>query len=127
METGTFDGASLDGLNVVLAIHIPPRMSEGEWRVAPYWPADASEAPRRALSDIFLGRAGPPMARVAAVVVEGITGADGATEIWIRNVKHLACRAMASAIGRRGDYRDHGFEWNHAGKNAHYGPFDGAG
>jgi hypothetical protein len=38
----------------------------------------------------------------------------------------MACRMLAAAIGRRGDYRDHGQRWNHAGKNGHYGPFEWA-
>jgi hypothetical protein len=157
VRTGTFDGVTLDGLTVALAIHTPGRMSDGQWQVAPYLPAAASDAQRRALTAIFLGQAGGPMARVALVVshwreprvvpiayttagfrrrveipgvldieVEGIIGADGASEIWIRNIKHMACRVLASAIGRRGDYRDHGIEWNHTGRNAHYGPFDWA-
>lgn len=64
---------------------------------------------------------------VLSLDVEGITGADGVAEIWIHNVKHMACRIMASAVGRRGDYRDHGRAWDQAGKNAHYGPFEWAG
>ena len=155
VEEGVSDGVPLGGLTVVLAIHVPGRMADGDWRVAPYLPAAATEAQQRALWAIFLGQAGGPMARVAAVVsewreprvvpityaaaglsrkvqipgvldieVEGITGADGTSEVWIRNVKHLACRMMASALGRRGDYRDHGTRWDHAGKNAHYGPFE---
>lgn len=158
IETGTFEGTALDGLTVVLAIHIPGRMADGDWRVAPYLPAEASDAQREALHAIFVGRAGGPIARVAAVVsewreprivsityeaserrrvvdvaeilhleVEAILGADGLREVWIENVKHLACRVMASAIGRRGDYRDHARRWDHAGKNAHYGPFGWAG
>lgn len=157
-QTGTFDGVALDGLTVALAIHIPGRMADGRWQVASYFPAAARETQRRALEAIFLGRAGGPMARVAAVVsewreprvvpityrasgtrrhveipgvldieVEGVIGADGVTEVWIQNLKHLACRMMASAIGRRGDYQDHGMRWNHAGRNAHYGPFEWAG
>jgi hypothetical protein len=155
VETGAFEGIPLEGLTVVLAIHVPGRMSDGDWTVAPYLPAEASGAQRNALAAIFAGKAGGPMARVAAVVrewhvprvvpiayeapglrrvvdipgilhleVEAITGADGVSEIWIRNVKHMASRALAVALGRRGDYRDHGRSWNHAGNNAHYGPFD---
>ena len=157
IESGTRDGIALDGLTVVLAIHIPGRMSDGDWRVAPYLPSAATPVQREALADIFLGRAGGPLARVASVVtewreprvvpityrveglhriveipeilaieVEGIVGVDGRTEIWIQNIKHMACRMMAAAIGRRGDYRDHGQRWNHAGKNGHYGPFEWA-
>ncbi len=157
VETGRFDDVALDGATVFLAIHIPGRMAEGGWQVAPYLPSAASEEQQRALTAIFLGRVGGPMARVAAVVsewrppavvpiaysatgfrrrveipgvldleVEAPTGVDGTSEIWITNIKHMACRMMASAIGRRGDYRGHGWRWNHAGKNAHYGPFEWA-
>ncbi|MBI4637959.1 MAG: DUF1326 domain-containing protein [Candidatus Rokubacteria bacterium] len=157
VERGAFDGVALDGLTVVLAIRTRGRMSDGDWRAAPYLPQEATPDQRQALTRIFLGQAGGPMARVAQVVgewyppalvpityaadgvrrrvqipgvldleVEGILGADGSTEVWIRNLKHLACRMMASAIGRRGDYQDHGMRWNHAGKNAHYGPFEWA-
>ena len=58
------------------------------------------------------------------VEVEGILGKDGVTEVWVRNVHHGACATMASAVGRASRYRDHGFTWDHSGKNAHYGPFD---
>lgn len=155
IESGAFDDVALKDLTVVLAIHVPGRMSDGDWRVAPYLPAAASDAQRRALETIFLGRAGGPMARIAAIVshwsdpqvvpirysadgfrrrveipgvldleVEALVGADGRSEIWIRNVKHLACRVLASAVGLRGRYQGHGMQWNHAGKNAHYGPFE---
>ena len=138
----------------ILAIHIPGRMSDGDWRVAPYLPAAASAVQRDALAAIFLGRAGGPMARVASVVsewreprvapilytvdgrrrrveiadvmdveVEAVVGADGTSEIWLQNLKHMACRVMAVATGRRGEYRDHGRRWDHRGKNGHYGPF----
>lgn len=150
---GRFESVRLDGLTVALAIRIPGRMSDGDWRVAPYLPADASPPQRDALAAIFLGRAGGPMARVAAVVsewreprvvpihytsqplrrrveipgimdveVEAVVGADGTSEIWLQNLKHMACRMMAVAVGRRGEYRDHGMRWNHGGKNGHYGP-----
>lgn len=155
VETGAFDGVALDGLDVALAIHVPGRMADGDWRVAPYLPAGASDAQREALAAIFTGRAGGPLSRVALVVsewheprvvpityevsglrrvvdipgilhleVEAIPGADGVSEVWIRNVKHMASRALAVALGRRGEYRDHGRRWDHAGKNAHYGPFE---
>jgi hypothetical protein len=157
IESGAFGDVELADLTVVLAIHIPGRMSEGDWQVAPYLPAAASEAQRAALEKIFLGQAGGPMARVAAVVsrwhaprvvpitytaagfrrhvripdvldieVDAILGADGTSEIWISNIKHMASRALAAAIGRRGRYEDHGMRWTHDGQNAHYGPFEWA-
>ncbi len=61
------------------------------------------------------------------VEVEGIIGKDGKTEVWVQNVHHGACQTMASAVGRASWYRDHRFDWNHSGKNAHYGPFGWSG
>lgn len=158
IESGQFDGLALRNLTVVLAIHTPRRMSDGDWRVAPYLPAAAPDAERRALQAIFLGQAGGPMARVAALVsewqeprvvpityaadglkrrveipgvldleVEALTGRDGRSEIWIQNVRHMAARALAAALGLRGHYHDRGQRWDHTGKNAHYGPFEWAG
>ncbi len=158
VRDGDCDGVALGGHAVVLAIHIPGRMSDGDWRVAPYLPAGASAAQRDALADIFLGRRGGPISRVASVVtewaeprvvpiayeaegtrrrvripdvldieVEGLIGADGRREIWIENIRHMAARRLAAAIGRRGRYTRDAARWNHDGKNAHYGPFDWAG
>lgn len=158
VRSGASDGVGLDGLTVVLAIRIPGRMSDGDWRVAPHLPAEASEPQREALARIFPGRAGGRMARIATVVsewreprvvpityaadglrrrveipgvleleVEAFPGADGASEIWIQNVKHMAARALAVAVGRRTRYEHAGRRRDHTGKNAHYGPFEWAG
>lgn len=158
VDAGTVDGTEVADLTVMLAIHIPRRMSDGDWRVAPYLPQAASVEARAGLERIFAGRAGGPMARVATIVsewaeprivpiayaahgnrrhveipgildldVDGILGADGRKEIWIENVKHMASRLLAAAVGRRGRYEDQGRRWNHDDKNAHYGPFAWAG
>jgi hypothetical protein len=154
IDSGAFDGIELSDLTVLLAIHIPRRMSDGAWRVAPYLPESASPERRAALERIFTGREGGAMARVATVVaewapprvtpitytaqglrrrveipsvldleVEGIVGVDGRKEVWIDNLKHMASRLLACAVGRRGRYEDQGWRWNHDDKNAHYGPF----
>jgi hypothetical protein len=59
--------------------------------------------------------------------VEGLVGVDGRKEIWIDNLKHMASRLLACAVGRRGRYEDQGRRCNHDNKNAHYGPFVWAG
>jgi hypothetical protein len=158
VDSGTFDTIDLADLTILLAIHIPGRMSDGDWRVAPYLPEEASPEQRAALERIFTGREGGPMARVATVVtewapphlapiayaaqglrrrvtipgllgldVEGLVGVDGRKEIWIDNLKHMASRLLACAVGRRARYEHQGRRWDHDGKNAHYGPFAWAG
>ena len=36
IETGSYDGTALNGLNVALAIHTPGPMADGNWSVAAY-------------------------------------------------------------------------------------------
>jgi len=158
VQSGRFDDVALQDLTAVLAIHIPARMADGDWDVTPYLPQQASAAARMALEAILLGRAGGPMARVAAVVgrwrqpavvpmryiadglrrrvdipglleleIEALPGRDGRKEVWIDNVRHMAARALAVALARRGRWQDGDRRWDHSGKNAHYGPFEWAG
>src|SRR6516162_2275651 len=36
IESGSYDGTTLDGLNVAVAVHTPGPMAEGNWSVAAY-------------------------------------------------------------------------------------------
>src|SRR2546429_3992051 len=36
IETGSYDGTALNGLNVALAVHTPGPMADGNWSVAAY-------------------------------------------------------------------------------------------
>ena len=52
------DGAvSLDGLNVVIAVHSPGPMTETKWRVALYLDEHASEEQKQSLTRTFAGQA----------------------------------------------------------------------
>lgn len=96
-------------------------------RLAPFvktW-QEARVAEIEYLRDGFRRRFAVPS--VMEVEVEAIVGRDGKREIWAENVFHGSCARLASAIGRSSWYRDHGFDWNHSGKNAHYGPLDWSG
>lgn len=155
IDEGRHNDVVLDGLNVAAAYHVPGTMAEGNLTVALYIDAGATDDQQKALGEIFRGRAGGPMGRLAPFVktwleprvtaieylregfrrrfavgpvmeveVEGIVGRDGKREIWVDNVFHGSCARLSSAIGRSSSYRDHGFDWNHSGKNAHYGPLE---
>ncbi len=63
------------------------------------------------------------IAGVLDVEVEGLQGADRTGEVWIDNVRHFAARRLAVARATRSVYRDHGFVWEHTGRNGHYAPF----
>ena len=62
IESGSYDGMTLDGLNVALAVHTPGPMGEGNWSVAAYIDQRASDKQTEALGAIFAGVAGGPMA-----------------------------------------------------------------
>lgn len=60
---------------------------------------------------------------ILEVEIEGLAGADRVGEVWLDNVRHFAARRLAVARATRSSYRDHGFTWNHTGRNGHYAPF----
>jgi hypothetical protein len=78
IDEGQFDGTSLDGLNVALAVLSPGHMAEVQWQVALYLDDRASEPQRQALATIFSGQAGGHPARLANHIGE-VLGAGPAT------------------------------------------------
>jgi len=65
IESGSYDGTTLDGLNVAVAVHTPGPMAEGNWSVAAYIDQRANDKQTEALGAIFTGAAGGPMAQLA--------------------------------------------------------------
>ncbi len=61
---------------------------------------------------------------VLDIEIEGIQGGTPDSESWIDNVRHFVSRRLAAARASRGTYRDHGWDWNNAGRNGHYARFD---
>ena len=158
IREGASGPTSLAGTHVVLAVHTPGAMGEGNWRVGIYLDDRSSPDQRQAIERIFTGRAGGVMARLSPLVaewlparvapiesgkdgrrrwaripgvldieIEGVEGAAPGTESWIDNVRHFVSRRLAAAKATRGSYRDHGFDWNHAGRNGHYAGFEWTG
>jgi hypothetical protein len=68
IDRGSYDGTSLDGLNVALAMHTPGPMADGNWTVAAYIDQRANDKQTEALSAIFTGAAGGPMAHLAPLI-----------------------------------------------------------
>ena len=58
IDEGQSGDIDISGLNVALAIHSPGYMPDGNWRVALYLDARASEEQVAALTPIFAGQAG---------------------------------------------------------------------
>lgn len=70
VDDGDFAGLSLDGLNVVMVIDSPPRMADGNWRVALYVDERASGEQHEALLAIFSGAHGGVPEMVAPLIGE---------------------------------------------------------
>jgi hypothetical protein len=64
---------------------------------------------------------------VLDVEIEGIEGRAPGTETWIDNVRHFVSGRLAAARATRSSYRDHGWAWNHTGRNGHYATFEWSG
>lgn len=61
---------------------------------------------------------------VLDVELEGIEGRRPGTESWLDNVRHFVSDRLAAARATRSAYRDHGFAWDHTGRNGHYASFE---
>src|SRR3974390_2963805 len=68
IESGKYGSVTLDGLNVALAIQTPGPMAEGNWSVAAYIDQRADDKQSEALSAIFTGAAGGPMAAFTPLI-----------------------------------------------------------
>jgi hypothetical protein len=70
IEKGHYGATALDGLNVVLAVHAPGPMADGNWLVAAYIDERADDDQSDALGTIFTGAAGGPMAHFAPLIAK---------------------------------------------------------
>lgn len=104
IDEGAFDGTTLDGLNVALAVHSPGHMAEVQWQVALYLDDRASQGQSEALAAIFSGQAGGHPARLAGHIGE-VLGAGPAsiefetagkrTSMKITGIAEVAIAAVA--------------------------------
>jgi hypothetical protein len=67
---GNKDGVDLSGLNAVMAVHAPKRMTDGGWKVALYLDERASAEQREALGAVFSGGAGGYLAGLGPLIGE---------------------------------------------------------
>ncbi|WP_146587816.1 DUF1326 domain-containing protein [Puniceibacterium confluentis] len=75
IDSGHYEGESLDGLNVGLMVEIPGRMAEGGWKVAAYVDERASGRAYHGLLQIFSGAAGGTTG-LFTMLVSDIVGAE---------------------------------------------------
>lgn len=106
IDHGDFEGTSLDGLNVALAVFSPGHMAQVQWQVALYLDDRATEAQSQALATIFSGQAGGHPARLAGHIGE-ILGAGPASIEFEQTGKRTSMKiagiadvAIAAAAGQ---------------------------
>jgi hypothetical protein len=78
VTSGNKDGVDLSGLNAVMAVHSPKRMTDGGWKVALYLDDRASAEQSEALGAVFSGAAGGHLANLAPLIGE-VAGVEPAT------------------------------------------------
>jgi hypothetical protein len=72
IETGKYGDVLLDGLNVVVVVHTPGPMGDGNWTAAAYIDERADDNQTEALGAIFTGAAGGPMAVLAPLIATNL-------------------------------------------------------
>jgi len=70
VTSGSKDGVDLSGLNAVMAVHSPKRMTDGGWKVALYLDDRASAEQSEALGAVFSGGAGGYLAGLGPLIGE---------------------------------------------------------
>jgi hypothetical protein len=70
VDHGSFADAQLDGLNAALFAHTPGHMLQTKWKVALYVDERADDTQRDALTKIFSGAAGGPLAALGPLIGE---------------------------------------------------------
>jgi hypothetical protein len=70
VTSGDKDGVDLSGLNAVMAVRSPKRMTDGGWKVALYLDDRASAEQAQALGAVFSGGAGGHLAGLAPLIGE---------------------------------------------------------
>ena len=78
VTSGNKDGVDLSGLNAVMAVHSPKRMTDGGWKVALYVDDRASAEQSEALGAVFSGGAGGHLAALGPFIGE-VAGVQPAT------------------------------------------------
>ena len=72
VESGRYGDIELDGLNVLVILHAPGVMADGDWSVAAYIDQRANDEQTEALAAIFTGAAGGPMAAFTPLISKNL-------------------------------------------------------
>ncbi|MBV1786660.1 DUF1326 domain-containing protein [Marinobacterium sp. D7] len=108
INKGQFGETALDNLNVVVALHSPGHMAEGNWKVVLYVDERADQSQRNALGGIFGGQQGGHPAMLASFIGEVLgmeylpisyEGGQGARVFNVGRVAQAKLKAMEGQGG----------------------------
>ena len=108
VNEGSFGDVVLDGLNAAFSLYSPGNMAHGKWQVALYLDDQGSDPQIDALTQIFTGQAGGPIAAMSglienvlgvATVSMGFDFGDGKASLRIGDVGKSDIEAIAGADG----------------------------
>ena len=153
IEEGVFNGVDLDGLNLVVVMYTPGKMSDPNWTTAVYVDERANQEQRTSLGRILSGEIGGPMERWMAQTsnylgikyvritfkAEGNTRSVSIPQVMDFNVEGIIrerqthpmrlenwrpwAPSLVMARGTGNTYTDHDMSWDNTGKNGHYARF----
>lgn len=107
IDQGRYGGTTLDDLNVAMVARTPGAMGDGNWSAAIYLDERADERQGEALTTIFTGGAGGPLANLAPLIAT-VLGARSVPITYTRegqrrsveipSVMHLGVHAAPSMV-----------------------------
>ncbi|MEO8136043.1 MAG: DUF1326 domain-containing protein [Betaproteobacteria bacterium] len=72
-DKGTIDGVDVAGLTLAAVAHVPGNILQGNWRAAIFVDENASKEQEAALLKVYTGKAGGPVADLAALIGEVVS------------------------------------------------------
>ncbi len=153
VEEGDFHGVNLNGLNFVVVMYVPGKMSDPNWTMALYVDERANQEQRTSLGRILSGEIGGPMERWMALTsdllgiqyvpitfkAEGHIRSVSIPRILDFNVEGIIrekqthpmrlenwrswAPSLVMARGTGNIYTDHNMSWDNTRKNGHYARF----
>jgi hypothetical protein len=73
IDKGTIDGVDVGGNTIATVAHIPGNILQGNWRAAVFIDENASKEQEDALLKVYSGKAGGPVAPLAALIGEVVS------------------------------------------------------
>ena len=154
IEKGNYGDSDLSGLTAVVMAYTPGKMIQQDWSTAYYIDEKANPEQREAMSLIFTGKAGGPLADVAACtqydlgvkfvpiqyIMDGKKRSVVIPDIMDFTIKakpgtdpelelwhenaHPFAYRIVQAVAEESHYKDHRLKFDNSGLNGFYGDFE---